>query len=112
VISVGGEAHSVTCFGYGDGCPNDVTGATCTVQIWQILSCRDDVTGGAVWMQFHHSNIKMRTRIDDKYQSGDQIGVSDPYEGVGSHVHFQLGIGGHCGSDPSGCVNSNEYIKC
>lgn len=105
-ISINGELRTVSCIfsAYID--------SASLPQTILVLSCSDDKTDEAVWMQFHHSDINNKmAREGVTYKSGDQVATTGNYSG-NEHIHFQLGIGGPCGSDPSGCVNADEYIKC
>lgn len=108
-VSVGGQAHSVTCKGYAD-----IPGEAEPHQSIKILSCVDDTTQEAVWMQFHHSKLSDAAVKDLPFKTGDVVAHSAPFEVLnsGPHVHFQIGVGGPCGSDMNGCRNANEFVQC
>lgn len=109
-ISVGGEAHTLTCKGY-----DNQSGSREPGQIIQILSCSDDTTDQAIWMQFHHSKKEFPIVVDQTYKSGDAIGRSASFVSFnsGPHVHFQMGVGGACGfNGTEGCVEPTQYVQC
>ena len=108
-ISVGGQAHTATCKGYAD-----IPGDAEPHQSIKVLSCVDETTGDAVWMQFHHSMLSDTTVAGRSFKTGDVVAHSAPFEVLksGPHVHFQIGIGGPCGSDMTGCRNANEFVQC
>lgn len=109
-VSINGQAHDVTCRGYGN-----FRGSTEPNQIIEVLSCADDVTGQPIWMQFHHSKASNPLTVGATYKSGQIIGRSAAFEvlGSGPHVHFQIGVGGPCGAGgTNNCRNANEYVSC
>lgn len=108
-VSIGGQAHSVTCKGYAD-----IPGEAEPSQSIKVLSCADDTTGESVWMQFHHSKLSDAAVTGRSFRTGDVVAHSAPFEKLssGPHVHFQIGIGGPCGSDMTGCRNANEFVQC
>ncbi len=109
-ISVGGEVRTVTCIGYGNQ-----TGSTEPNQIIQILSCSDDKTDEAVWMQFHHSKKSNPVTEGKTYKSGETVGYSAEMEVFASdpHVHYQIGVSGPCGAGgTASCRNADEFVQC
>lgn len=109
-ISVGGEVRTVTCIGYGNQ-----SGSTEPNQVIQILSCSDDKTDEAVWMQFHHSKKSNPVTEGKTYKSGETVGYSAAMEVFASdpHVHYQIGVGGPCGAGgTASCRNADEFVQC
>lgn len=109
-ISVNGEARTITCKGY-----DNQSGSMEPNQIIQIVSCADDVTDEAIWMQFHHSKKSNPVAKDATYISGQIIGYSAAMEAFAAppHVHFQMGKGGPCGyGGTQGCVEPSQYVQC
>lgn len=109
-VSISGQAHDVTCKGYGN-----FHGSTEPNQIIEVLSCSDNVTNQPIWMQFHHSKASNPLTEGATYKSGDAVGRSASFQVLnsGPHVHFQIGVGGPCGAGgTTNCRNANEYVSC
>lgn len=99
------ESHSVTC-----KLASISTGQSSGQDIFA-FSCSDDVTGGFIYIDFHHMYSGNRPAFDVEYKTGDLIGKLDPNDGP--HAHVQIGINGGCGGgDLSGCVAADKYLQC